>query len=42
MRRLQFALFAAVILFSMVREWRAPAMCARSILLPTHSANNLR
>jgi len=30
--RLVFALFAAAILFSMVREWSAPAACARIIL----------
>jgi len=28
-----FVLFAAAILFSMVREWNAPAKCARSILV---------
>jgi len=27
--RLAFALFAAAILFSMVREWSAPIACAR-------------
>ena len=26
-KRLAFALFAAAILFSMVREWNAPAVC---------------
>jgi hypothetical protein len=42
MKRLQFAIFAAAILFSMVREWNAPVACARSILLPAHSAQNSR
>jgi hypothetical protein len=32
-RRLSFAVFAAAILFSMVREWGgAPVACARMIL----------
>jgi len=31
--RLIFALFAAAILFSMVREWSAPVACARTILM---------
>jgi hypothetical protein len=30
--RLVFALFAAAILFSMVREWSAPVVCTRAIL----------
>jgi len=37
--RLAFALFAAAILFSMVREWSAPVACERSILLPPSSAS---
>jgi hypothetical protein len=41
-RRLQFAIFAAAILFAMVREWNAPVACARSILLPTHTAQSTR
>jgi len=32
-RRLTFALFAAAILFSMVREWSAPVACIRTILI---------
>jgi hypothetical protein len=32
--RLAFALFAAAILFSVVREWSVPAACARTILIP--------
>jgi hypothetical protein len=35
--RLIFYLFAAAILFSMVREWNAPVACARSILIPAAS-----
>ncbi|MFZ0289011.1 MAG: hypothetical protein WBW98_08500 [Candidatus Sulfotelmatobacter sp.] len=31
--RLIFAFFAAAILFSMVREWSAPASCARALLI---------
>lgn len=34
--RLIFAIFAAVILFSMVREWSAP-VCARAVLMPAVS-----
>jgi hypothetical protein len=30
-RRLIFVLFSAAILFSMMREWRAPAACARTV-----------
>ena len=41
-RRLQFAVFAAAILLAMVREWNAPIACARSILLPAHTAQNAR
>jgi hypothetical protein len=29
-----FCLFAAAVLFSMVREWSAPVACSRSILIP--------
>jgi hypothetical protein len=32
-QRLILALFAASILFSMVREWHAPIACARSVLI---------
>jgi len=35
--RLAFAIFAAAILFSMIRKWSAPAACAR-ILLPSVAA----
>jgi hypothetical protein len=37
MRRNRFtlALFAAAILFSMVREWNAPAACPRMVLIPS-------
>lgn len=35
--RLIFAIFAAVILFSMVREWSAPVACARAVLVPAVS-----
>jgi len=31
--RFVFALFAAAMLFSTVREWRAPVACARTIFL---------
>jgi type III secretory pathway component EscV len=41
-RRLQFAVFAAAILFTMLREWNAPVACARSILLPARTAQNTR
>ena len=37
-RRLIFAFFAMAILFSMVREWNAPAACARTILVLSTSA----
>jgi hypothetical protein len=37
--RFVFALFAAAILFSMVREWNAPAACARTILIPSATAS---
>jgi len=33
-RSLAFAFFAAAILCSMVREWSAPAQCARAALVP--------
>jgi hypothetical protein len=32
-RRLAFLIFAAAILFSMVREWSAPAFCPRVMLV---------
>ena len=35
-RRLTFILFATAMLFSIVREWSAPAACARSIILTTN------
>lgn len=41
-RRLQFAIFAAAILFAMMREWNAPVACARSILIPAQTAQNAR
>jgi hypothetical protein len=34
-RRIVFAFFAAAILFSMVREWKAPVACARSLFVRT-------
>ena len=34
--RLTFALFAVAILLSMVREWSAPAACARTVRV-THA-----
>jgi hypothetical protein len=36
--RFIFALFAAAILFSMVREWRAPTACMRTIFLSSAPA----
>jgi hypothetical protein len=36
--RLAFALFAAAILFSMVREWSAPIACTRTVLLSSAPA----
>jgi len=33
--RLTLAIFAAAILFSLVREWSAPVACAREILIPS-------
>jgi hypothetical protein len=40
MRSNQFAfvLFATAILFSMVREWSAPVVCARTIFLASSPA----
>jgi hypothetical protein len=32
-RRLSFAFFAIAMLCSMVREWRAPIVCARSAVI---------
>jgi hypothetical protein len=40
--RVMFVLFAAAILFSMVREWSAPVACARKILMPTMTASATR
>jgi hypothetical protein len=40
--RFTFALFAAAILFSMIREWSAPASCTRTILIPTVAAQAAR
>src|SRR3984885_2916991 len=37
-QRLIFVLFAAAILFSMVREWNAAATCARTLLDPSLGA----
>jgi len=34
--RLALALFAATMLFSMVREFSAPIACARSVLIPSY------
>jgi hypothetical protein len=39
-QRLTFVLFAIAILFSMIREWSAPVVCARSILLPSRAAQS--
>ena len=39
-QRLTFVLFAIAILFSMVREWSAPVVCERSILLPSLAAQS--
>jgi hypothetical protein len=39
---LVFALFAAAILFSMVREWNAPVACARGALVPGMATEALR
>jgi len=41
-RRLAFAVFAAAILFSMIRQWSVPASCARAILIPTIAAEPAR
>jgi hypothetical protein len=32
-RRLTFIFFAAAVLCSMVREWRAPVACVRSVVI---------
>ena len=37
-RRLTLLLFAAALLFSMVREWNAPVACARAALIPSVAA----
>jgi hypothetical protein len=37
-QHLAFALFAAAILFSMMREWSAPSACVRAFLPPTVAA----
>jgi len=37
-KRLIFAFFAAAILFSMVREWSAPAACARTLFVSSAAA----
>jgi hypothetical protein len=34
--RLVFALFAAAVLFSMMREWSAPLACARIVIDQAH------
>jgi hypothetical protein len=36
--RLAFALFAAAVLFSMIREWSAPAVCPRVMLISSVAA----
>jgi hypothetical protein len=41
-KHLQFAIFAAAILFVMMCEWSAPQACARSILLPAQTAETIR
>jgi len=38
--RLAFFVFAAAILFSMIREWSAPVACVRSILVPAVATQN--
>jgi len=35
-----FALFAAAILLSVLREWCAPVACARDLLLPRANQNS--
>jgi hypothetical protein len=35
-----FALFAAAILLSVLREWNAPLACARDVLLPRAEQNS--
>ncbi len=37
-RRLTLLLFAAALLFSMVREWNAPVTCARATLISSAAA----
>jgi hypothetical protein len=32
--RVLFSMFAALILFSMIREWSAPTGCARTAIMP--------
>jgi hypothetical protein len=39
-QRFIFAVFAAALLFSMVREWCAPVACVRAILLPITRAGS--
>jgi hypothetical protein len=42
-RRLIFALFAAAVLFSMIREWNAPASCLRlELRAQSHSSQKAR
>jgi hypothetical protein len=41
-RRMAFTFFAAGILFSMIREWSAPVLCARPILAPAVATGRLR
>jgi hypothetical protein len=41
-KRLILALFSAAILVSMIREWNAPVICARSILFPSVAAQAKR
>jgi hypothetical protein len=36
-RRLALAFFTAAILFSMIREWSAPASCPRAALPASHT-----
>jgi len=36
-RRLALTFFAAAILFSMIREWSAPAYCPRPVLIPSQT-----
>ncbi|HME37094.1 MAG TPA: hypothetical protein VKF84_17810 [Candidatus Sulfotelmatobacter sp.] len=41
-KHLTFVVFAAAILFSIVREWSAPVVCPRSILAPSLAAQTKR